>query len=262
VTTNVFGTCHVLEAAAAFGTQRFVLVSTDKAVRPSSVMGATKRLGEELLIAGAPPDLPYCAVRFGNVLGSRGSVIPTFRRQIASGGPVTVTDPQMTRFFMSVEEAVQLVLQASVLAQRGDIYMLEMGEPISILRLAERMIRLSGLEPGTDIPIRVIGARVGEKVHEDLHGADEQLMPTEHPSILRLHRPEMAAMGARLLAGLVELRAAAADRNEVRSRRTLFDLVNDEMYADANVGVSATADTPMTECPLLGPVMVGTELSA
>ncbi len=129
VTTNVLGTQQRPRAAAEVGTERFVFISTDKAVRPSSVMGATKRMGEQLLADRAPQGLAYCAVRFGNVLGSRGSVIPTFHRQIAAGGPVTVTDPHMTRYFMSVEEAVQLVLQSSVLAERGDIYMLEMGEP-------------------------------------------------------------------------------------------------------------------------------------
>ncbi len=153
VTTNVLGTQNVLDAATAFQAERFVFISTDKAVSPASVMGATKRLGEQMLLAHrSEANEGYCAVRFGNVLGSRGSVIPTFSRQIAAGGPVTVTDPHMTRFFMSVEEAVQLVLQSTVLAQGGDIHMLEMGEPVSILDLAHRMIRLSGLHPGTDIP--------------------------------------------------------------------------------------------------------------
>lgn len=226
VRTNVFGTQHVLDAAAEFNTERFVFVSTDKAVRPTSVMGATKRLAEEMVRESRSSDATYCAVRFGNVLGSRGSVIPTFRRQIAEGGPVTVTDPHMTRYFMSVEEAVQLVLQASVLAKTGDIFMLEMGDPLSILELAHRMIRLSGLHPGTDIPIRITGPRVGEKIHEQLHGPDEELSSTEHPSILRLQQPLREGSGL-LTPGLAELRVAAADRNEVRVRRVLFDLVSD-----------------------------------
>jgi len=227
VNANVFGTLNVLDAAAESGTERFVFVSTDKAVSPSSVMGATKRLGEQLLLARAPESLPYCAVRFGNVLGSRGSVIPTFRRQIAAGGPVTVTDPDMTRFFMSVEEAVQLVLQSAVLPARGDIYMLEMGQPLSILELARSMIRLSGLQPGRDIPIRIIGPRIGEKLHEQLHSQDEHLTATQHPSILRLTRSMPEATG-RLEKGLSDLRLAAAERNEVRARRILFDLVAED----------------------------------
>ena len=134
--TNVFGTLNVIEASAAVGVTRFLLISSDKAVRPSSVMGASKRAAEQVLLNRSPQDGVYCAVRFGNVLGSRGSVIPTFARQIKSGGPVTVTDPRMTRFFMSVEEAVQLVLQASLLSEGRDIFMLEMGEPVPIIDLA------------------------------------------------------------------------------------------------------------------------------
>ena len=133
-----------------------------------------------------PPGTAYSIVRFGNVLGSRGSVIPTFARQIAAGGPITVTDPRMTRFFMSVEESVQLVLQASVLSHGHEIFMLEMGEPVRILDLAQRMIRLSGRDDGVEIPIRMIGRRPGEKLHEELHGPDEEVFPTSHPFIRRL----------------------------------------------------------------------------
>ena len=226
VTTNVLGTRNVLDAATEVGTERFVFVSTDKAVRPSSVMGATKRVGERLLLDRAPHGAAFCAVRFGNVLGSRGSVIPTFQRQIAAGGPVTVTDPHMTRYFMSVEEAVQLVLQSSVLAEGGDIYMLEMGEPVSILDLAHRMIRLSGLQPGLDIRIRITGPRIGEKLHEQLHSSSEDLSPTLHPSILRLLSPEIDTSEG-LNEGVSELGLAAADRNEVRARRILFDMVSE-----------------------------------
>jgi FlaA1/EpsC-like NDP-sugar epimerase len=237
VTTNVLGTQNVLDAATTFHAERFVFISTDKAVSPASVMGATKRLGEQMLLAHQlEANEGYCAVRFGNVLGSRGSVIPTFSRQIAAGGPVTVTDPHMTRFFMSVEEAVQLVLQSTVLAQGGDIHMLEMGEPVSILDLAHRMIRLSGLHPGTDIQIRIIGPRVGEKLNEQLHSRREQLSPTEHPSILRL---ECAVPGEqeceRLESGLAELAEAVAQRNEVKARRVLFDLVAEDGPEDAPI---------------------------
>jgi FlaA1/EpsC-like NDP-sugar epimerase len=184
--TNVFGTLNVIEASAAVGVTRFLLVSSDKAVRPSSIMGASKRVAEQVLLNRSPQSGAYCAVRFGNVLGSRGSVIPTFARQIKSGGPVTVTDPRMTRFFMSVEEAVQLVLQASLLSEGRDIFMLEMGEPVPIIDLARRMIQLSGAQVDVDIQIKVIGIRPGEKLAEDLRESDEEVWETPHPSISRL----------------------------------------------------------------------------
>ncbi len=184
--TNVFGTLNVIEASEAVGVTRFLLVSSDKAVRPSSIMGASKRAAEQVLLNRSRRDGVYCAVRFGNVLGSRGSVIPTFARQIRSGGPVTVTDPRMTRFFMSVEEAVQLVLQASLLSEGRDIFMLEMGEPVPIIDLARRMIQLSGARVDVDIPIKIVGIRPGEKLAEDLREPDEEIRGTEHPSISRL----------------------------------------------------------------------------
>jgi FlaA1/EpsC-like NDP-sugar epimerase len=187
VNTNIGGTANVLDAAIAADVERFVFISTDKAVRPSSVMGASKWVGEQLVLARAPEGARYCSVRFGNVLGSRGSVIPTFTRQIAAGGPVTVTHPSMTRFFMSAHEAVQLVLQASVFVKGGELFMLEMGEPINIKDLAERMIRLSGRKVGTDIAIRIDGIRPGEKLTEDLCVPEEGAEPTNHPQILRLH---------------------------------------------------------------------------
>ena len=184
--TNVFGTLNVIEASASVGVTRFLLVSSDKAVRPSSIMGASKRVAEQVLLNRSPQNGTYCAVRFGNVLGSRGSVIPTFARQIKSGGPVTVTDARMTRFFMSVQEAVQLVLQASLLSEGRDIFMLEMGEPVPIIDLARRMIQLSGAKVDVDIPIKVVGIRPGEKLSEDLRESDEEVWETEHPSISRL----------------------------------------------------------------------------
>ena len=184
--TNVFGTLNVIEASAAVGVTRFLLISSDKAVRPSSIMGASKRAAEQVLLNRSPQGGLYCAVRFGNVLGSRGSVIPTFARQIQSGGPVTVTDPRMTRFFMSVEEAVQLVLQASLLSEGRDIFMLEMGEPVPIIDLARRMIQLSGGQVDVDIAIKIVGIRPGEKLAEDLCEPDEEIQVTEHPSISRL----------------------------------------------------------------------------
>jgi FlaA1/EpsC-like NDP-sugar epimerase len=186
VRTNVLGTVNVVDAARAAGAQRLVFISTDKAVNPSCVMGASKKLGEQVVIAGAQEGSQFCAVRFGNVLGSRGSVIPTFLRQINSGGPVTVTDPRMTRFFMSIREAVQLVLQAAAISEGRDIFVLEMGEQVRILDLARRMIRLAGRRVGDDVEIKVTGVRPGEKLVEELHSDTEFLEPTRHPAIRRL----------------------------------------------------------------------------
>ncbi len=202
--TNVFGTLNVVEAAIDVGTQRFVQISTDKAVRPSSVMGASKRLAEQIVLSRAPAGASYCTVRFGNVLGSRGSVIPTFSRQIAAGGPVTVTDARMTRFFMSVHEAVQLVLESSVLSDGGgEVFMLEMGNAVRILDLAERMIRLSGYQVGVDIPIHLVGMRPGEKLEEELSTPEEEVIHTQHPYINQLipitAPPEAFADGLRRL---------------------------------------------------------------
>jgi len=215
---NVLGTENVVDAAVAAGVERFVLISSDKAVRPSSVMGASKQMAEQVLLARFPAGSAYCAVRFGNVLGSRGSVIPTFSRQIASGGPVTVTDPRMTRFFMSVQEAVQLVLQASVLSNGGEIFMLEMGHPVRILDLAERMIRLSGYELGTDIEISIVGRRPGEKLHEELFDPEEEILPTAHPSICRL----VPVPGRDVEAGLASLHRAVECRDADGTRSLLF----------------------------------------
>lgn len=232
VSTNVLGSLNVIDAASLSGSERFVFVSTDKAVRPVSVMGATKQLGERLLLSRAPKGGAYCAVRFGNVLGSRGSVIPTFQRQIASGGPVTVTDPHMMRFFMSVEEAVHLVLQASIMAARGDVFVLEMGKPVRILDLARRMIRLSGFNPDIDIPIRFVGMRPGERLREELHGEDERLTTTDHPSIRRLARQPVELLAERLDVGVESLNDAVRAHDDVLARRILFDLISDVESAD------------------------------
>jgi FlaA1/EpsC-like NDP-sugar epimerase len=219
--TNVYGTLNVVEAAAAQGTGRLVFISTDKVVRPTSVMGASKWVAEQVVLARAPVNAPYCVVRFGNVLGSRGSVIPTFARQIAAGGPVTVTDPRMTRFFMSVEEAVQLVLQSSVLAGGGgEVYMLEMGEPVRILDLAKRMIRMSGYAVGTDIEIEFTGVRPGEKLDEELYTLADDLLTTDHSAIWRIV-PQMLSDQV-LLGGILELEVALAKRDAEAARNLLF----------------------------------------
>jgi FlaA1/EpsC-like NDP-sugar epimerase len=191
VRNNALATRLLARIAGESGTGTFVLVSTDKAVVPATVMGASKALAEWAIeAAGARySDTAYAAVRFGNVLGSSGSVVPIFRRQIANGGPITVTDERMTRFFMTIPEAVQLVIRAGSLAHGGEVYVLEMGEPVRIMDLAEDMIRFSGLEPGRDIAIEVTGRRPGEKLHEDLFNPYERAEPTSAPKILRAVRP-------------------------------------------------------------------------
>jgi FlaA1/EpsC-like NDP-sugar epimerase len=188
VRNNVLGTKVLAELAAEHGTKRFVLVSTDKAVRPKNVLGQTKAVCEWIVASAAARDgngTSFIAVRFGNVLASSGSVIPLFRRQIALGGPVTITDPAMERYFMTIPEAVQLVVQAGALGESGDIFVLDMGEPVRIIDLAHNMIRLSGKEPDRDVPIEFIGARPGEKLKEELWGDGETSMATSHPKILR-----------------------------------------------------------------------------
>jgi FlaA1/EpsC-like NDP-sugar epimerase len=171
----------------------FVLVSTDKAVTPATVMGASKALAEWAVEAAAArhPRTCYATVRFGNVLASSGSVVPIFRRQIASGGPVTVTDERMSRYFMTIPESVQLIIRAGSLSeQSGQVFVLDMGEPVKIMDLAETMIRLSGFEPGTDIAIEIVGAGPGEKLHEDLFNPYERMQPTPAQKIMRAeHEP-------------------------------------------------------------------------
>jgi FlaA1/EpsC-like NDP-sugar epimerase len=191
---NVLGTLNVCAAAADCGAQKMVFVSTDKAVNPDNVYGATKRIGELLVGAmGQDSRTTYAAVRFGNVMGSRGSVVPLFLRQIERGGPVLLTDPETTRFQMAVEEAAALVIQAASFADQGQIFILDMGEPIRTADLAEKMIRLKGLEPGRDIQIVYTGLRPGEKLHEELVGAAEKLLNTHHPKIqLTAARPPVS----------------------------------------------------------------------
>jgi len=184
VKNNVMGTRNVAEIAAECGVKKFILVSTDKAVNPTSVMGATKRICEMLVQSMAGTSTTeFAAVRFGNVLGSRGSVIPTMQKQIARGGPVTVTDPKMTRYFMTIPEAVQLILQAGALCQSGEIFLLDMGEPVRILDLARDLIRLSGYRPDVDIKIEYTGIRPGEKLHEELLYTEEEKEQTAHEKI-------------------------------------------------------------------------------
>jgi len=184
VKNNIFGTYHVAEAASQYGTERFVMISTDKAVNPTSIMGVTKRIAE-MIIQSMNESCSTCfsSVRFGNVLGSRGSVIPVFKEQIKRGGPVTVTHPEMTRYFMTITEAVQLVIQAGAYAKGGEVFVLDMGEPVKIDKLARDLIRLSGLEPDVDIPVIYTGIRPGEKLFEKLLTEDEALGVTQHQRI-------------------------------------------------------------------------------
>lgn len=187
---NVGGTLKLARLAQQWDVERFVLISSDKAVNPKGVMGASKRACELLLHALCQEDgcqTFFTSVRFGNVLNSRGSIIPTFNRQIDSGGPVTVTDPAMTRYFMSIPEAVNLIIHAACLTQGDDIFILKMGETVRIMELAERMIRLRGLRPNVDIPIKITGIRPGEKMHEELYTPFEQPTETPHPGIIQLN---------------------------------------------------------------------------
>jgi FlaA1/EpsC-like NDP-sugar epimerase len=230
VRNNVLGTRTLVEAAVEARVQRFVLISTDKAVRPSSVMGATKRWAELIVRHyGQGSGRRYCSVRFGNVLGSNGSVVPLFREQIAAGGPVTLTDKRMTRYFMSIHEAAELIVQAGALAEGGDIFLLEMGEPVAISDLAENMIRLAGLSvksddnPRGDVAIVETGARPGEKLTEELFFDPANALRTTQPKILR--SPPSARPTDDLVPALAALTAALEAEDEAELRRVLFDYV-------------------------------------
>ena len=202
VENNIFGTWNTAITALDFGVEDFVMISSDKAVRPTSVMGATKRVAE-LLIRGLQQDMKtkFVSVRFGNVLGSNGSVVPIFKEQIAAGGPITVTHPEMRRYFMTIPEASQLVLQAFAIGKGGDVFLLDMGEPVKIVDLARSLILLSGLKPDKDIEIKFTGLRPGEKLFEELNLHDEALAPTSHAKIRRYLSPvgpDMVRMKAHL----------------------------------------------------------------
>ena len=223
IKNNVFGTYNVAQAADRFGTQRFILISTDKAVNPTNVMGASKRLCEMIVqMINDRSATEYVAVRFGNVLGSAGSVIPLFRKQIRSGGPVTVTDKRVIRYFMTIPEAVQLIFQAGAYARGGEIFVLDMGEPVCIDDLARNMIRLSGFEPDVDIPIEYTGLRPGEKLYEELLLSGEGMQKTKNDLIYIGH--EIAFDPAAFEEDLMLLRAIP-ETDEPALRAKLRELV-------------------------------------
>jgi FlaA1/EpsC-like NDP-sugar epimerase len=221
ITNNVIGTRNVVEASLNFGVERMVMISTDKAIRPSSVMGAAKRLAELIVLDAAHRSGQlFSVVRFGNVLGSRGSIIPLFKRQIAQGGPITITHPDMKRYFMTIPEAVHLVLQASSMGQGGEVFVLNMGEQVRILDLAEDLIRLSGLEPGKDIEIVFTGIRPGEKLSEELWDKWAHYEPTPHPDIVLLAEEDLMS-GNELSRAVDELAHLARDGDSTAIIRLL-----------------------------------------
>jgi FlaA1/EpsC-like NDP-sugar epimerase len=233
VRNNVLGTETMARLAGDQGVGTFLLISTDKAVRPSSVMGATKRLAELTVqhLDSLYPRTRYLAVRFGNVLGSAGSVIPIFRDQIAMGGPVTVTHPDMKRYFMTIPEAAQLVLQAGAMGRGGEIFVLDMGEPVRIVDLAREMIRMSGHEPDRDIEIRFTGTRPGEKLFEELSIAGEDMEKTRHPKIFIGRIASLP--GAEVERALEHLGALVAAGDDAELRACLAELVPEAMLARA-----------------------------
>jgi FlaA1/EpsC-like NDP-sugar epimerase len=262
VRNNVIATRIVAELAAEFDVERFVLVSTDKAVNPQTVMGQSKAICEWIIESlGHRRDIAtrFVAVRFGNVLNSSGRVIPTFRRQIEKGGPVTVTHMEMTRYFMTIPEAVSLIVQAGAIGGRGQVFVLDMGEPVKIVDLACNMIRLSGKEPrlpgdavtsARDVPVKVVGSRPGEKLHEELWGEDESVGVTDHPKIMRLSRP--AVDPDWLARELMELERLADEGDTLEVVAKLNAIVREpvrETHAGAPAKLSSSDMSPQTAAP-------------
>ncbi len=262
VRNNVVATKIVAELAAEFDVERFVLISTDKAVNPKTVMGQSKALCEWIVESlGHRRDVKtrFVAVRFGNVLNSSGSVIPTFRKQIEKGGPVTVTAPEMTRFFMTIPEAVSLVVQAGAIGGRGQVFVLDMGDPVRILDLACNMIRLSGKEPRlptdqvkgpNDVAIKIVGVRPGEKLHEELWGDNESVGDTGHSKIMRLSRAPVDAEW--LSAQLIELERLADDGDTLEVVAKLGSIVRQPLLdvpTGSPEGVLRSAASRRTEAP-------------
>ena len=258
ITNNVFGTLNVVDAALEAGCEHFVFISTDKAVRPTSVMGATKRIAELIVQrAASKHDRNFVSVRFGNVLGSRGSVVPTFLRQIRAGGPVTVTHPEMQRYFMTIPEAVQLVLQAGALGRGGEVFLLDMGDPIKIVEIATDLIRLSGLAVGRDIEIKFTGIRPGEKLYEEMFFSAENVLATDHPKVLRARNGILPENIMRRIDALVQ--AAESEHPDEELKQLLRNLVPDFRQhpthpiatSDGDMKEISVRDTPASETPAL-----------
>jgi FlaA1/EpsC-like NDP-sugar epimerase len=241
VKNNILGTRVVAETAQRLGADRFILISTDKAVNPSSIMGACKRVAEMMVQAiGGSGTTAFISVRFGNVLGSNGSVVPLFLEQIKAGGPVTVTHPQMRRFFMLIPEAVTLVLHGTAMGEHGALYVLQMGEQIPLLEIARTLIRISGHIPDQDIPIVFTGLRPGEKLHEELVAAEETCEPSGIEKIMRVRTRPFAA-GSTLAQRIDELGHAAL-RNDTRDVLEMLDALIGGLSRPAEA--SAAPDRP------------------
>ena len=245
IKNNVLATHLLARLAARHAVDRFIYISTDKAVRPSSIMGATKRLGERLVKALAADSTRFITVRFGNVMGSDGSVIPTFRQQIAAGGPVTVTHPEASRFFMTIPEAVQLVLTAGAMGDGGETFLLRMGDPVRIVDLARHLIELSGLQPDVDIAIRFTGLRPGEKLHEELQSEGEHALPTSNDKIMVLTGIEPLGPDGMLL--LERLESAARSDQSQPCIHLLKGLVPDFVPASQLTAAAAAGETNVVE---------------
>jgi FlaA1/EpsC-like NDP-sugar epimerase len=243
--TNVVGTDIVVRQAAAYGAERFILVSTDKAVRPTSVMGATKRLAELAVAAvGEETNLSVCSVRFGNVLGSRGSVIPTFERQIRAGGPVTVTDPRMKRYFMTIPEAVSLIIQAGAFGHQNVTYILDMGAEVSILDLAKRVIDLHGLRADKDIAIEFTGVRPGEKLYEELTLDFEEAHQTDHPKIRLIDGVNSSLPLATIPGEIAEIVDQAGSQKPHQIRDAILGLV-ERIDGSSSASAASVLATPL-----------------
>jgi FlaA1/EpsC-like NDP-sugar epimerase len=255
VKNNVFGTKNVADIAMEHGAAAFVMVSTDKAVNPTSVMGATKRCSELYVQSlNRHAKTRFVAVRFGNVLGSSGSVVPIFKRQIAAGGPVTVTHPEMRRYFMTIPEACGLVMQAGAIGQGGEIFVLDMGEPVKILDLAKQMILAEGLRPNRDIEVRITGIRPGEKLFEELACDNEQMRPTSHPRIRIWQLPPADAVQVRqMLQLLTTITNASREQVLLALKQVITEFQPDSIPLPKPTTLPAApalpATLPLTEAP-------------
>ena len=241
VNTNVQGTINLIEASESYSIERFVLVSTDKAVNPTNVMGVTKRIAEKIIQAKSmDTTVKYMAVRFGNVIGSSGSVIPTFQEQIRGGGPVTITDPKIKRYFMSIPEAAQLILQAGAIGTGGEIFVLDMGEPVLIQDIAKELIKLSGYTPEVDIPIDYIGLRPGEKMFEELITKDENITDSPHNKIMVLTN-EITHGWNHILAEAEKVINSADTYDAVRIKNALQELVPEYKQDDLDIHLTISS---------------------